>query len=244
MGGIYEKGMVKQLRTILFDLDGTLLPMVQEHFLKEYMGRLVKELAKHGYESKQLMQTIMMGIEAMVKNDGSCTNEAAFWDTFCRVYGKEAILDLPKFEAFYQEIFPSVKNVCGYTPMANEVIKDVKDRGYRVVLATNPMFPAIATKERMRWAGLDIDDFELVTTYENCSTSKPNPAYYRDIAHRLGVTCEDCLMVGNDVDEDILPAKSVGMQTFLLTDCLINKGNHDISQFPHGKFVDLLSFVL
>ena len=232
------------MHTILFDLDGTLLPMVQEHFLKDYMGKLVKEMASYGYESKQLMQTILLGIEAMVKNDGSRTNEMAFWDTFCRVYGKEAQADQPKFEAFYQNTFPTVQAACGYTPMADEVIKAVKDRGYRVVLATNPMFPSVATKERMRWAGLHAEDFALVTTYENCSTSKPNPAYYKDIARRLGVQCEDCLMVGNDVNEDILPAKSVGMQTFLLTDCLINKENRDISEFPHGKFADLLSLVL
>ena len=232
------------MHAILFDLDGTLLPMVQEHFLKDYMGKLVKEMTCHGYESKQLMQTILMGIEAMIHNDGSCTNEEAFWNTFASVYGENARLDLPKFEAFYKNTFPTVQSACGFSPMANEVIQDVKARGYRVVLATNPLFPAIATKERMRWAGLNENDFEWITTYENCRTAKPNPQYYLDIARHIGVKPEDCLMVGNDVDEDIMPAKSVGMQAFLLTDCLINKGNHDISKFYHGKFVDLLSFVL
>ena len=232
------------MNTILFDLDGSLLPMIQEQFLKVYMGKLVAEMATYGYEPKKLMQTIMTGIESMVKNNGTKTNEAAFWDAFTSVYGAEAKNDLPKFEAFYQNTFPSVKDVCGFDPMANEVIKDAKERGYRVVLATNPMFPDMATDERIRWAGLDRSDFELVTTYENCCTSKPNPAYYLDIANRMGVDPKDCLMVGNDVDEDMIPAESVGMQVFLLTKYMINKDGMDISRYPKGSFADLLSFIL
>ena len=115
-----------KLNTILFDLDGTLLPMDQDHFLKTYMKKLVTEIAGHGYEPQQLTKTIMMGIEAMVRNDGAKTNEAAFWDVFVSVYGKEAMADLPKFEAFYQNTFPSVQSACGFDPMANEVIKSAK----------------------------------------------------------------------------------------------------------------------
>ncbi len=232
------------MNTILFDLDGTLLPMVQEDFLRAYMGKLVAEMASYGYEPKKLTGTILAGIEAMVKNNGSQTNEAAFWQVFTSVYGKESLQDMPKFEAFYKNTFPSVQKVCGYDPMANEVIKDLKERGYRIALATNPMFPTMATQERIRWAGLDIADFDLVTTYENCTSSKPNPAYYLDIARRMGVDPEDCLMVGNDVDEDMIPAEGVGMQVFLLTRNLINKNDSDISKYKQGNFVDLLSFVL
>ena len=233
-----------KLNTILFDLDGTLLPMDQDHFLKTYMKKLVTEIAGHGYEPRQLTKTIMMGIEAMVRNDGTKTNEEAFWDVFVSVYGKEAMTDLPKFEAFYQNTFPSVQSACGFDPMANEVIKSAKERGYRVVLATNPMFPKAATYERIRWAGLDADDFELITTYENCTTSKPSPAYYLDVAKRVGADPTECVMVGNDVDDDMIPAESVGMQVFLLTRDLINKDGRDISHYKKGNFVDLLSFIL
>jgi len=31
--------------------------------------------------------------------------------------------------------------------------------GFRVALATNPIFPAIATEKRIRWAGLTPEDF-------------------------------------------------------------------------------------
>ena len=49
-------------------------------------------------------------------------------------------------------------------------------------------------------------------------------------------------MVGNDVAEDMI-AQQLGMQVFLLTDCMINKANADISVYPHGGFEELKAFL-
>ena len=110
------------------------------------------------------------------------------------------------------------------------------------MLATNPLFPAVATESRIRWAGLQKEDFELVTTYENSKHCKPNPDYYRDIIEEIGVRPEECLMVGNDVNEDMI-AESLGMKVFLLTDCLINKEEKDITVYPNGDFGKLIQFI-
>ena len=110
------------------------------------------------------------------------------------------------------------------------------------MLATNPIFPAAATESRIEWAGLDKNDFLLYTTYENSHYCKPNPKYYEEILERLHMNAEECLMVGNDVNEDMV-AETLGMKVFLLTDCLLNKDNKDISAYPHGGFPELLSFV-
>ena len=101
---------------------------------------------------------------------------------------------------------------------------------------------ARATQWRIQWAGLQPEDVELYTTYENSSYSKPNPAYYQDILARLNVKPEECLMVGNDVGEDMI-AEQLGMKVFLMTDCMINKANADISFYPHGSFDDLKNFL-
>ena len=177
---------------------------------------------------------------AMVKNDGSMTNEEAFWKYFSTVYSKEqAKRDDPHFEAFYREDFDEVAKVCGHTPRAREVIDLLKASGIRRVLATNPIFPSIATEKRMAWAGLSPKDFELFTTYENSRYCKPNPSYYSAILKTIGCRPEECAMVGNDVGEDMV-AKALGMEVFLLTDCIINKQNEDISVYPHGDFDELL----
>lgn len=49
-------------------------------------------------------------------------------------------------------------------------------------------------------------------------------------------------MVGNDVTEDIA-ARKVGMNVFLLTDCLINNEREDINQYPRGSFEQLIDYI-
>lgn len=231
-----------EITTVLFDLDGTLLPMDLDTFVKAYFSLLAKKLAPLGYETQELVQTIWAGTAAMVKNNGEKTNEEAFWEVFCAHYGQQARKDEPVFAQYYHTDFAKAQSVCGFHPKAAEVVKKVKEKGKRVALATNPIFPAIATESRIRWAGLQPEDFELYTTYENSNYCKPNLNYYRQVLEKLGVQAEACLMVGNDVTEDMV-ARELGMQVFLLTDCLINKNNADISCYPHGGFEALLAYI-
>ena len=225
------------ITTVLFDLDGTLLPMDQEAFLKVYLGGLCKKLAPHGYDPKAVTDGIWKGTGAMVQNDGARSNEEVFWQVFCSLLGEEARRDEPVFEDFYRNEFQSVAAVCGKQPAAKALIDGLKARGLRLVLATNPLFPAIATHSRVRWAGLDPTDFVHITTYENSSRCKPNPAYYQEILDKLGLRAEECVMVGNDAQEDGAAAK-LGLPVFLLTDCLIDRTG-DGAKFPHGSFAEL-----
>ena len=231
-----------KLTTILFDLDGTLLPMDNDVFTKGYFRLLAAKLAPRGYEPKQLVDAIWAGTAAMVKNDGTQSNEEAFWKIFTGIHGEKVLADKPLFDQFYAADFHVARGCCGFNPNAVMAVHTVKEMGLRVVLATNPIFPAVATESRIRWAGLEPKDFELYTTYENIGFCKPNPDYYREIAKRLGVQPEECLMVGNDVAEDMV-AKEIGMQVFLLTDCLINKERKNIAEYPRGSFIQLLRFI-
>ena len=230
------------IRYVLFDLDGTLLPMDQEVFIKAYFGGLAGFLAPHGFEPKKLIETIWNGTGAMIKNDGSRTNETAFWDHFISVFGENARDYEPVFDKFYHTDFPKVQSSCGFDPRAAQVIKKLKEMGYTLVLATNPIFPSIATETRMKWAGLDQNDFVLYTTYESSSYCKPNPDYYREILSKLGAKPEECLMVGNDATEDLV-AETLGMMVFLVTDCLINKRSIDLSAYPQGDLDALINYV-
>ncbi len=232
----------QKITTILFDLDGTLLPMDNAAFTKGYFKLLAARLAPLGYEPEKLVEAVWSGTAAMVKNDGSQNNEAAFWKRFSEIYGEKVLGDLPVFENFYATDFQQAKAMCGFNPKAAETVRTAKNLGFRVALATNPIFPAIATESRIRWAGLQPEDFELYTTYENIGYCKPNPAYYQELLDQLNESPERCLMVGNDVAEDMI-AEKLGMQVFLLTDCIINKEDADISLYPRGGFDDLLEHI-
>ncbi len=232
-----------KLTTILFDLDGTLLPMPdQELFLKAYMKGLAAKIAPHGYDPKQLIDVVLKGVGAMIQNGGTATNETVFWSVFCGALGEDARKDMPVFDEYYRNEFQQVSKTCGCDPRAAKLIKSLKAKGYRLVLATNPLFPAVATESRIRWAGLNAEDFALVTTYENSTYCKPNLKYYEEIMEKLGLEPAECMMVGNDVGEDMVAGR-LGMKTFLLTDFLINRVGEDIEKYPHGSFEALESYI-
>ena len=230
------------IKAVLFDLDGTLLPMDQNIFLKIYFEELAKTLAPHGYEPKALIDALWTGIFAMINNDGSRLNETVFWEKFAESLGQEIYTKESQLDHFYRNEYTVTRVACRENPMARTVIDKVKGMGILAVLATNPCFPAIATETRMSWVGLQPQDFALVTTYENSSFCKPNPQYYREILGKLGLKPEECLMVGNDVSEDMM-AKDLGMKVFLVTDCILNKENKDISAYPSGSFPELLAYL-
>ncbi len=230
------------IRAILFDLDGTLLPMDQERFMKGYFQLLAANMAKSGYEPKKLIDAIWAGTAAMVKNDGKRTNEKVFWEKMAESYGPGVYDDIPLFDAFYRGDFQKAKSFCGFNSDAARTVRQAREMGYQTALATNPVFPMVAQESRLGWAGLALSDFELCTSYENAGYCKPNPLYYADIARRLNLDPKECCMVGNDTTED-LAAAEIGMQTFLLTDCLIHKKQTDISACPQGDFAALLNFI-
>ena len=229
------------IKAVLFDLDGTFLPMDQEDFIKAYFSSLAKKLVPFGYSPDTFVPAIWTGTKAMMKNDGSRTNEEAFWQTFAGILGEHVRGDEPLFEDYNNE-FNAVKDICGFCPKAADVIKTTKAKGFKAVLATNPLFPKVATQNRIKWAGLCPEDFELYTTYEDYSWCKPSLEYYKQILDKIGLKGEECAMVGNDVGEDMIAAK-LGMKTFLLTDCLINRGGEDISIYPNGSFDELIEFI-
>ena len=230
------------IKMVLFDLDGTLLPMNQDLFIKEYFAGISKRLVSYGYDPKKLVYAIGEGTKAMFLNNGEDTNEMTYWNKFAEFYGENRSVIEPQFEEFYIKDFSKLKDTCGCNPKAREVLDLIKSKKKDVALLTNPIFPRIATKQRIMWAGLGESDFKLYTTYENSSYCKPNLKYYIEAINKLGVKPEECLMVGNDVVEDMV-AKKLGMKVFLLTDCLINKYQSDISIYPNGDFNDLINYL-
>ena len=223
--------------TILFDLDGTLLPMNMEHFIGVYFKLLAQYAAPYGYDPKTLAADIWEGTRAMVVNDGTMTNEARFWQVFRERTGRGDAADQEMFLTFYEAEFEKVRSTCGYNPEAPRLIEDLRKQGYDLILATNPMFPRPATMRRIAWAGLNPEDFRMITTYETMNTCKPNPEYFRELCRKADLDPARCRMIGNDAVEDTA-ALACGMQVFLITDCLEN-GRPEELTVPHGGFAEV-----
>lgn len=230
------------MNTFLFDLDGTLLPMDQDAFMEAYFRSLTMKMLPYGVEPERLTKAVFIGIKAMIENDGSMTNEQRFWSTFTGSEGEMMLKLKPVFEDYYRNEFIAAKKATVSAAESESCIRLLKEKGYTIVLATNPLFPRIATLNRIKWAGLSETDFDLITTYENSSYCKPNRGYYREILKKIGKKEADCIMVGNDIQDDMCTTE-LGMETYLLKDCLINKDALDISSYQQGYLTELLEYI-
>jgi len=232
------------LRDVLFDLDVTLLNVRTEDFMNEYFKEITGAIAGV-IEPKSFIQALVASTGAMLNNlDPELTNADVFWDDFSRRLGAGKVAELePLLDDFYANKFNKLCRVVRPGGQAHGVVLKVVEMGLVIALATNPVFPATAIRDRMKWAGVDHLPWALVTSYENMHFCKPHPEYYLEIAERLGVEPQRCLMVGNDVDKDILPAAAAGMRTYLVTDYLINDTKSDHRADGCGSLYDLIEWL-
>ncbi len=226
---------------ILFDLDGTLLPMSEKKFLYDYLENFALFCTRIGFDPDIMTKSLLYGMQKMMQSTGG-TNEQRFWDACFEKAGMSRLSDRSVFTDFYRFEFLNVKKSVSPTPLAAECIKAAKAKQRKVILATNPIFPQIATLKRIEWAGLNAEDFEIITTYEDYSFTKPDPEYYHSVLAKAQLDPKNCVMIGNDVCEDMCTEK-LGMKTFLITDCIINRNDDDISRFQSGSIADCLEFI-
>jgi FMN phosphatase YigB (HAD superfamily) len=220
--------MNKHYSAILFDLDGTLLPMDYDEFTKAYFGLLCKRFPE--YDPQALVAAIWKGTKAMMMNDGTVPNEQRFWDTFAAIVGEDIRARIPEFDDFYRTSFHKAQAVTRPNPRAREIVEYARSHADRVILATNPLFPLCAVEARLSWIGLKPSDFDWVTTYENSTYCKPNPAYYTAILSNFNLDPADCLMVGSDVKEDAAAATQAGLSVHLIDEDLMT---HDLDPAPY-----------
>lgn len=230
------------LDTILFDLDGTLLPMDDKRFIELYMGLLGRRFKRLGYDPKSFVQAVWAGTMAMIDNDGSATNEAVFQSVFSRLVDVKDGLVFDEFKRFYEEDFGGVQASTTNNPLSRQIVETLKQKGYTIALATNPLFPREATLQRIAWAGLKPEDFALVTTYETSRYAKPNPKYFQEVLSRIGKTPSQCLMVGNDRHEDAVSI-DIGIGFYLVKDCLINERALPLDTVANGTFEEFARYV-
>lgn len=233
----YQAGTSRSV--ILFDLDGTLLPMDIEGFEKTYFKGLCQAISE--VSPQELIADIWAGTKAMVLNDGTKTNREAFAEVFSAKSGVEYYSNEERFLEFYRTKFQDCVEACQISNLSRELVHTLQKKGYTVAIATNPIFPQVATYSRLRWLGLSPEEFPLVTTFENSRHAKPNPEYYREVCEKLQVEPRDCIMVGNDVEEDGCAA-GLGIRVMLVMDCLLNKRNLSLDSFETGTLEELLSW--
>lgn len=229
-------------QAILFDLDGTLLPMELEAFAKIYLGALAKELAPFGLTPETLFKPFWAATKAMMGNTSGKLNADVFWETFSGLTGVAREQVEPICDAFYETGFQAARAATMENPLAKEAVRFAREKADKVILATNPLFPMAGQKTRLSWLGLAPKDFDLVTCYTSDRHCKPNPAYFADICARLDLDPTKCLMIGNDDREDMHCATAAGMAAYLVTDCRLPDKEQPWNG-PMGTFADMVQML-
>ena len=204
------------IKTVLFDMDGTLLNMGESAFENEYLKRMVIFLEqRYPGKGKDLVKCVGYGAEMMKVSDGSRTNLEVFWDGFTKASGIPREVMEPVITEYYQTDFTHIGD--DYVPDADmqNAVRLLHQNGYQLLVATTPVVPRIANDERVRWSGLKDIPWLDVTSFETYNYSKPNVKYCEQICEKYHLNPAECLMVGDSLAKDY-PATELGMDFYLL----------------------------
>ncbi len=229
-------------KTLLFDLDGTLLSMNMQEFVERYLNSVTTRFV-HLFKPEEFVDHLLQSTQAMLMNkDPKKTNEEVFMENFLPRVRLPRQEITATFTEYYNTEFTSLQRYTKSEPLAKNIVEQAVAQNIEVVIATNPVFPEIAIQRRLQWAGIDHLPFRLVTTYEKMHFCKPHLEYYNEILTLLNRLPGECLMIGNDARED-LAAKGVGIDTYLLKNDLVN--DEEIAYRPdhEGYLEDLFHFI-
>jgi len=231
------------MKYIFFDLDGTLLPLDNQKFLKAYYQEVQQKFSQTKFNPKLIIAGINEGLAKMFKNDDDVTNDRIFWDGFYQASGylEQEVHDI--FIDFYNHEFLKIKNLLKDEGYSKKIVAELKAKGYQLVLATNPLFPKVAQLNRMALVGLKESDFIFITDYENSTKLKPNHHYFKEIMDKLSINAEDVLMVGNDVNEDLVAASKAAINAVLIDDFMINAHDLDYSKYDSYSLASFYQYV-
>lgn len=227
--------------TLLLDLDDTLLKTNLDAFVPAYFQALTKHLSAR-VPPEKMLSALVSGTRLMNENeDPSCTLQDVFEAEFYLKLGipKKDLSD--EIEKFYDEVFPLLASVTSTVPEARPFVEWAVSQGYRIAIATDPFFPRKATYHRLRWAGFDPSQFELVSTFEQFRFSKTHPAYYAEALGRMGWPDGPVLMVGDSLERDILPARKLGLATYHVNGGPASRSGPEAS--TRGQLADLRSWL-
>lgn len=228
-------------KAILFDMDGTLLPMNQKEFVEGYFKLLYEDLNSYiDYES--LVKALWSGTYAMYKNDGSKTNREVFWEDFINNTKLDRSIVEPICDKFYGSRFKIAQIYTKNNNLTKKALYLAHQKADIVLLATNPLFPLVAQETRLSFIDLNKSDFDYITAYEDQYYTKPNIKYYENLLNKFNLKASECLMIGNDVNEDMCPSITLGLDTYLVNDCLIDSDKYKY-EGKRGNFKELLEFL-
>ncbi len=212
------------IKAVLLDLDNTLLVNPNESFVKAYLALADDYLGK--LWDRQDVSRLFWGFVSGLRDeqrDIRQTNSQWIVNTLASQIGLPLDVIQHNLASFYTDVYPQLVACVRLLPSAQKLLKTIRQQGLKVVIATNPLYATDGILQRLSWAGLsaELSEYDWVTTADNMHFIKPSLAYYAEILARVGVEPDEALMVGDSVENDIIPARTLGLMTYYVgTDSL------------------------
>ncbi len=232
---------MNKINTIIFDLDGTLLPMDTEAFMMEY-NKLLGAYFMDIVDPNMFIKAMWQSTKETIENLEARKNYEVFKEAMKKKIDGDVDLYYKRIYEFYDDAFLKLGEYAGSSPEIVEAISVLKTKGYRLIIATNPLFPMKANHHRISWAGLSPEDFDYISCFEENHYCKPHLDFYEEVLSINNIDVNTALMVGNDVDEDLI-ARDLGLMTYLIEDHLLHRSGKAIETDYRGCYEDFLNFV-
>ena len=226
---------------LLLDLDDTLLDTNLDAFLPAYFKKLASYMAGR-VPPEQFIRALMRSTQIMYdSNRPDKSLEQVFSENFYPALGFDQAELAGAIDQFYDEVFPSLAPLTAQRPEAISFVEWAFSKGWKVSIATDPLFPRKAILHRLRWAGLAPEEypFTLVSDFHRFHFAKKSVTYYPEFLERLDWTDEPVLMVGDSLDRDVQPSRQAGLPVFWLK----SKGDTDSDGGPQGGFSELRAYL-
>lgn len=230
--------------TLLLDLDGTLLDIQMETFIPAYFQALSGFLEPY-IPAQIMLPALLKGTRAMMGNrDPSRTLRQTFDATFFPLIGRTREELQPVIDRFYEEVFPTLNHLARPRPEARQLVEWALENGHRIAITTNPIFPRRAIEHRLTWAGLPPEHypFSLITSYETFHFAKPSLEYYAEVLGCLGWPEGAIIMIGDDWELDIQPARALSFTPYWVLSSATSPADHD-QTVAHGALNEALSWL-
>lgn len=202
------------IQAILFDIEGTLTNLDMVKFMQNYLGILAPRFAHlipPDKFSKQLQKT-MENIQKEPKPD--LTVMQYFFEDFSKATGQSVQTLKPIFENFYSSDFPALHCLVQPNSEGVKVVVNAIQHGFLTAIVSDPLMPLMAIYEQVRWSGLTPEHFKVIAALDNFHYTKPSLEFFNEVAEKLGVRPESCLLVSTHRND--LISQELGMKVFLV----------------------------
>lgn len=202
------------LKAILFSLEGTLSHVDIGNFMRNYLGILTPRFA-HLLSPDKFSKQLMKSLEfAQNENRPEQTNMQTLYEDFGKVTGHSMQSLQPIFEEFYEADFPTLKCLVQVDPQGVQLVEYAIRQGFLTAVASNPALPFTAMREYLSWVGLKPEHFKVIPTSDSFHYFKPQIGFFTELAEKLGVKSEHCLLVSSQTQD--LVCREIGMKVFFV----------------------------